>query len=147
MGNAAGGAEAVPKLALTLAASALGVEAGQVAVEAFLAAQAIVPRARARVALVLEEAVMNVALHGHDGPGSHSVGLALRVLSDGIELSLEDDGRPFDPRGAEPPPRPQSLAEARPGGLGVHLMRSFSRRLHYERREGRNRLELLLERQ
>ena len=37
---------------------------------------------------------------------------------------------------------PTSLQEARVGDLGIHLMRSFADGMHYERRDGRNRLTL-----
>jgi anti-sigma regulatory factor (Ser/Thr protein kinase) len=36
----------------------------------------------------------------------------------------------------------KSLEEAKVGDLGIHLMRSFASGMHYERRDGRNRLTL-----
>ena len=53
---------------------------------------------------------------------------------------LEDDGHEFNPLAA-PEPDVHLPAEQRvPGGLGIHLIRSLAERLHYERRDGRNRL-------
>jgi serine/threonine-protein kinase RsbW len=36
----------------------------------------------------------------------------------------------------------KSLDDAKIGDYGIHLMRSFASGMHYERREGRNRLTL-----
>jgi anti-sigma regulatory factor (Ser/Thr protein kinase) len=36
----------------------------------------------------------------------------------------------------------KSLEEAKVGDLGIHLMHSFASDMHYERRDGRNRLTL-----
>jgi anti-sigma regulatory factor (Ser/Thr protein kinase) len=66
-------------------------------------------------------------------------------IADGrIELELRDDGPAFDPTGRPPPPRPASLAEARPGGLGIHLIRSYTSRMEYRREGTHNVLRLTL---
>jgi len=59
-----------------------------------------------------------------------------------VVARIEDTGRPFDPTQVPPPALVTSLAEAEVGSFGIHLMRSFGRFLHYERRDGRNRLTL-----
>lgn len=102
---------------------------------------------RARALLLIEEAIMNVAMHGHDpGTGPHPVNLALHLLPQSIELHISDNGRAFDPCHGPLPARPTRLADAQPGGLGVHLMRRFARQMHYERRDGINLLRLVLDR-
>jgi anti-sigma regulatory factor (Ser/Thr protein kinase) len=53
-----------------------------------------------------------------------------------------DNGRPFDPTEALPPPMASSLTQASIGNLGIHLMRSFASSMQYERRDGCNRLTL-----
>jgi anti-sigma regulatory factor (Ser/Thr protein kinase) len=46
-------------------------------------------------------------------------------------LTLQDQGRPFDPLSI-PPADTGAAIEARvPGGLGVHLIRQLSDRQHY----------------
>ncbi|CAD5375094.1 HATPase_c domain-containing protein [Rubrivivax sp. A210] len=130
------------KLQLALAASAAGLSRGLPSVEAFLAERAVAAPARLRVAMLLEEAVMNVAMHGLAQPESHELQLSVGVHSDRVELVIEDDGVAFDPVTAALPTRPASLAEASPGGLGIRLMRRFASRLHYQRHDGRNRLTL-----
>jgi serine/threonine-protein kinase RsbW len=55
---------------------------------------------------------------------------------------VEDNGSAFDPTQVPRPPAPASLAEAKVGNLGIHLMRSFAGGMHYERRDSRNRLTM-----
>src|SRR5262245_60920868 len=55
---------------------------------------------------------------------------------------IEDNGGAFDPTQVPRPPVPASLAEAKVGNLGIHLMRSFASGMHYERRDSRNRLTI-----
>ncbi len=115
--------------------------------EAFLARQSVSGDALARVLLVLEEALMNVSMHGGDADPGHVCRVELKLQRDeqGIHLHLRDDGRAFDPTQAAPPAQPASLAEARVGGWGVALMRRFARQMHYRREGGRNCLHLLLD--
>jgi serine/threonine-protein kinase RsbW len=46
-----------------------------------------------------------------------------------------DNGGAFDPTQVPRPPVPASLAEAKVGNLGIHLMRSFANGMRYERRD------------
>ena len=55
---------------------------------------------------------------------------------------IEDNGSAFDPTQVPPPPIPASLDEAKVGDIGIHLMRSFASGIHYERRDGTNRLTM-----
>jgi serine/threonine-protein kinase RsbW len=55
---------------------------------------------------------------------------------------IEDNGSTFDPTQVPRPPFPTSLTQAKAGNLGIHLMRSFTNGVHYERRDNRNRLSI-----
>lgn len=89
--------------------------------------------------LIAEEACVNVMHHayprGQAGPLALSVGVA-GADADGPRravLTLEDQGRPFDPLSVAPVDV-GAVAEARvPGGLGVHLIRRLSDRQRYQR--------------
>lgn len=86
------------------------------------------------VELVLEEWVTNVFRHG---AGSE---VAVEVTFDGrlVEMRFTDDGRAFDPTVAPERVLPATLDEAEPGGLGLFLIRRYSRRWRYAREAGRN---------
>jgi serine/threonine-protein kinase RsbW len=94
------------------------------------------------VQLCLEEAVANIIMHG--GAKDDRVGIAIELERDGAMLvaHIEDTGCEFDPTRFPPLSMAKSLEDANIGDYGIHLMRSFTSGIHYERREGRNRLTL-----
>jgi anti-sigma regulatory factor (Ser/Thr protein kinase) len=92
--------------------------------------------------LCLEEAVANIIMYG--GAKDERLEIAVELERNGGTLvaRIEDTGRQFDPTQLPPPLMTKSLAEAKVGDLGIHLVRSFASGMDYERREGRNRLTL-----
>ena len=94
------------------------------------------------VQLCLEEAVANIIMHGGARGDRPQIAIALERNGGTLVARIEDSGREFDPTQFPPPPVAKSLEEAKVGDLGIHLMRSFASDMHYERRDGRNRLTL-----
>ena len=94
------------------------------------------------VQLCLEEAVANVIMHGGGSGDRLEIAVEVERRDGTLVASIEDNGRQFDPTQAPARPRPTSLEDAKVGDLGIHLMRSFANGMHYERRDGRNRLTL-----
>jgi anti-sigma regulatory factor (Ser/Thr protein kinase) len=94
------------------------------------------------VQLCLEEAVANIIMYG--GMSDEPLKIVIEVERNGTTLiaRVVDNGRQFDPTQVPPPSMPASLAEAKIGDLGIHLMRNFASGMHYERRDGCNRLTL-----
>lgn len=99
------------------------------------------------VRLIVEEACVNVMHYaypvGHPGP----LALEIKVTGQGarrcIALTLEDQGRPFDPMSVAPA-APSAAAEARAlGGLGVHLIRQLSDRQSYQRHPQRGNVFII----
>lgn len=132
---------AEPQLQLRLPLAPASVEVARLAVRQHLQGQGVSDKALFRLELVLEEGVMNRVWHAYPAgwpPGD--IGLRLRVLPEMLELCLEDEGVPFDPLAVADPSAPASLAEARPGGLGLMLVRKRVQAMRYEREHGRNRL-------
>jgi len=96
----------------------------------------------------MEEALANVVAHG--GPGARAADIAIRLevrcdagMSAAV-LNISDAGCAFDPTRAPVPARPGSLAEARPGGLGIQMMRSYADRIGYARTAERNHLAFMV---
>ncbi|MGH8489851.1 MAG: ATP-binding protein [Gammaproteobacteria bacterium] len=96
-----------------------------------------------RLDLCLEEAVHNIIKYGYSDQGPHQIDVKISYDADSLALEVEDDGIAFDPLSVPVLVRPSTLAEAKIGGWGVHLIRQFSDRCHYERRGEKNRLQLL----
>ena len=90
-----------------------------------------------RLAIIVEEWVANLIDHGAPPQNSRIV-LRLVRTGEAIRITVSDAGAPFDPRDAtfEGPDL------ERGGGVGLELMRAWSRVVAYGRRGGRNRLVL-----
>jgi anti-sigma regulatory factor (Ser/Thr protein kinase) len=90
-----------------------------------------------RLAIIVEEWLMNVVEHGQAAPARRIV---LRLDLDGakLRLSVSDPGVAFDPRraGFDGP------NTDRGGGAGLALIAAWSRIASYSRSGGRNRLVL-----
>jgi serine/threonine-protein kinase RsbW len=92
--------------------------------------------------LCLDELVTNVVRHAWTGGALQSLTVRIARIASELEITVEDDGRPFDPREAPLAPPPRSLEEAVPGGRGLMLVRGTAPRLAYERRDGVNRVTI-----
>ncbi|WBV41718.1 ATP-binding protein [Pseudoroseomonas cervicalis] len=110
--------------------------------EAFAEAAELAPGAAHRVALVAEELVANVAMHGE---GASFVEVALRLQDGALHLGITDDGPAFDPLAEAAPDTAAGLEEREIGGLGIHFVRQMVRSLDYRRADGRNHLMAVLD--
>lgn len=79
------------------------------------------------IMLAVDEACANVIRHAYAGRTNGEVRLCCRASGDRVEFRLVDHGLP-------PPDRfePRSLDEVRPGGLGLHLIRSIMDEVRFE---------------
>lgn len=95
-----------------------------------------------RCELVLEELLLNSVRHAAPGPPDATVDLRVGITPAGVVLRFEDAGAPFDPTLQPDPPRPPSIGQAQPGGLGLRLVRRLTQQLHYRRDGARNIVEV-----
>ncbi len=97
-----------------------------------------------RLDICLNEALANIISHGSPAALTSPVHLLLEVHRDGevpeATVTVSDAGLAFDTSTASTKPRPKTLADAEPGGLGLSMIRSFSDRLGYRYGDGRNHL-------
>jgi anti-sigma regulatory factor (Ser/Thr protein kinase) len=68
--------------------------------------------------------------------------MALHIEDGYVVVSVEDDGRPFDPRAVEAPNLAESIEERRSGGWGLHLVRLMSDDMTYRRLGDRNQVQV-----
>ena len=104
------------------------------------------PRVAFRLELVLTEAVTNIMDHAAGTERAGRIDLACQIDADAVRIVLSDDGAAFDPTARMEVVLPESLDIARPGGLGIHLMRRYTRTMAYRREDDRNVLSLTLPR-
>ncbi len=97
-----------------------------------------------RLDLCLNEALANVIAHGGDQALWGPVSLRLEVSRDAqihrASVTVRDGGSPFDATAAQLGPRPLTLDEAEPGGLGLLMLRELSDALTYRRDAEQNEL-------
>jgi serine/threonine-protein kinase RsbW len=94
------------------------------------------------IQVCLEEAVANIIMYSTTKDDRLEIVVEVERRDQSLVAQIEDNGSAFDPTQVPRPPVPASLAEAKVGNLGIHLMRSFASGLHYERRDSRNRLTM-----
>lgn len=97
--------------------------------------------ASGHIALAVDEALANVIRHGYQGRDDCRVWLHLwqHHEPEGLRIVVEDYARQVDPETI----RGRDLSDVRPGGLGVHLIRSTMDSVRFEQRpEGGMRLTL-----
>jgi len=104
----------------------------------FVSSNALAADDQARILIVLEELVTNLAKYGYRDRAAGSAEVALQINSGHLTLDFVDDGDPFDPLAIAPPNLDAPPEERELGGLGIHIVRSLADEVHYARREARN---------
>ncbi|RMD89254.1 MAG: ATP-binding protein [Calditrichaeota bacterium] len=72
------------------------------------------------VILAVDEAASNIIKHAYKGKKNKPIIVTCRILQDRLEIVLRDFGEKADPKKI----KSRELEDVRPGGLGVHLIRS-----------------------
>jgi serine/threonine-protein kinase RsbW len=110
---------------------------------AFLALHHVEASVTYVVQLSVEELLLNVMKHGYHGETGHSVTMKLDLAgANEAMLEVEDEAEAFDPRATPEPDFDNMLRGGREGGLGVHLVRSLSASLDYQRSGNRNHVRV-----
>lgn len=113
-----------------------------VLLEEFCQANAISEDDMFNVRLVLDEAVINVIVHGYEDTRAHQVNVSLALHHDVLTIHIDDDGIAYNPLDAPAPRFDLPIEERRIGGLGVHIMKTLARSVEYRRGHGRNHLTI-----
>lgn len=113
-------------------------------VQAVVDEQGLSPRCAFRLELVLVEAVTNIVEHTCADVADSVITVQLAVKSGYVEALVEDNGRRFDPTAAPEHRQPTSLEEAKIGGWGIHLIRTYTQQLEYRRIGNKNQLWMTL---
>lgn len=93
--------------------------------------------------LVLEEAFTNVVQYAYTDKNEHEIDLIIEKNSNELEITLIDDGEPYDPTEQKDPDINLS-AEDRPiGGLGIFLIRKTMDEVKYFRKDEKNHLVMV----
>ena len=94
-------------------------------VRALTQAERFGEEAGGQIVLAVEEALANIIQHGYEGASDQPIEVRFDRLEQngrrGIRVTLRDYGRQVDPATI----RSRDLDDIRPGGLGVHIIRSI----------------------
>lgn len=81
-----------------------------------------------RIVLGVDEACSNIIKYSYQGDHTKRILMAIEISNSALIVRLRDFGRKPDPSGI----RPRRLDEVRPGGLGVHFIRSIMDEVQYD---------------
>ena len=96
-------------------------------------------KAANEILLAVDEALTNIIRHAYQG-GAGKITVSVAAAEDKIDIILEDRGKKFDPTQVPPPELPRH----KPGGLGVHFIRSIMDQMIYDDQgPAGNRLRLI----
>ena len=95
-------------------------------------------KAANQVLIAVEELVVNVCSYAYpdaadNGPGPLRVHFTSRSNPNAVVIEVGDDGVPFNPLEQDDPERPESLEEAKVGGLGLAITRKIMNEVEYAR--------------
>jgi serine/threonine-protein kinase RsbW len=110
--------------------------------EAFCATHDISDDDIFNVRLVLDEAVINVIVHGYEDTREHTINVSLKLDGGMLRVHIDDDGVAYNPLDAPEPRFDVPIEQRRIGGLGVHIMKALARSVSYHREDGRNHLDI-----
>ncbi len=96
------------------------------------------PEQRNQTMLAVDEACSNIIKYAYDGQTDRLIIVTVRLIENGIQIKLRDFGKKAD----EDFIKPRDLDDIRPGGLGVHLIRSTMDAVSYTNLKQGNRLTL-----
>lgn len=123
-------------------------ESGSIAVASRLVTESASSRAGwgdvdiGRLELALEEVLTNIIRHAYPSGGG-DVRVELDLQDDGsLRLLVEDSGIPFDMTAVKAPDLASPLDDRVVGGLGIHLVKSISDSVTYQRYNEINRLDI-----
>ena len=96
----------------------------------------------ASVNLAIDELLSNVINHAYDDAETHHIQLTVSVAGDLLTLSIDDEGKAFNPIEAPMPDLDLPIEKRPVGGLGIFLVKSMADTLEYRREHGHNILTL-----
>lgn len=99
-------------------------------------------KATTQIDIALDELFSNVCHYAYEDEGYLT--LYVEACPDGhsVSITLEDRGIPFDPLKRDDPDVSLGLMERQIGGLGIFMVKRTMDSMHYEYRDGMNRLTI-----
>ncbi len=84
-----------------------------------------------QIKLAVDEACTNAIKHAYHFDASQMIDLKIQLCSDKIEIIITDYGPGFDPQNLSQPDLNKNVKKGKPGGLGIHLMKTLMDRVDF----------------
>jgi anti-sigma regulatory factor (Ser/Thr protein kinase) len=120
-------------------------ELGKVVAEfdKFAEAHGLADRLRRSMSLVFDELLNNTISYAYPDGGEHSIEIKIAIIGDKLEVTVLDDGVPFNPFAQTAPDTSLAMEDRDIGGLGIHLVNKVMDETHYTRRTSMNVVTLI----
>lgn len=93
--------------------------------------------------LIYEELMTNIVKYSYNDHLPHQISVILEPEGELLSLTIVHDGLDFNPWMTDDPDLTVPLEQREEGGIGILLIRKFSKKTFYERRDGKSRLTVL----
>jgi serine/threonine-protein kinase RsbW len=103
------------------------------ALDAFCAAERLPEHVAWRLRVAMDEIVANIVTYGQTGTMAGAIDVWFRRIDEVVEVTVADDGPPFDPLARPDPDVTLPLESRQPGGLGIALVKTLMDDVSYER--------------
>jgi anti-sigma regulatory factor (Ser/Thr protein kinase) len=108
----------------------------------FLEVDWSIPRSETRqILVIIEEIFSNIVRFAFTDRKVHQVDISLNYVDSQIEIDIIDDGISFNPLEYQLSPL-SDPATSDAGGMGLTLIRTFSKQIDYQRLAGKNHLKI-----
>ena len=97
-----------------------------------------------KLELILTEAVTNVIQHGYADAENDDIEVRVQDQVNRLRVELRDKAKPFNPLRQPEVVFPRTLNEASEGGLGIHLIRTYTEECYYQRVDHQNVFVMVL---
>ncbi|MCX8061372.1 MAG: ATP-binding protein [Anaerolineales bacterium] len=88
------------------------------------------------IKLAVDEACCNIIDHAYGGENRGDIDCQVDVRSDGLLVTLIDQGKPFDPNKVPSPQIGKPLKEVKPRGVGLYLIKKMVDKMEYRTSAG-----------
>lgn len=114
-------------------ATALAVKQVSEVLDGFCAAEQLPQDVAWRLRLALDEVVANIVSYATPAGSSTEIDVLFRMDAGVVEVTVTDNGPPFDPLARPAPDVTAPLEVRQPGGLGIALVKSLMDDVRYTR--------------
>jgi anti-sigma regulatory factor (Ser/Thr protein kinase) len=92
--------------------------------------------------LALDEILTNIISYGFEDNASHSITIDFDLNAKDIDITIVDDGKPFNLLDVAEPDTSAPLEDRKIGGLGILFVKKFMDKVEYQRKDNYNIVKL-----